>query len=400
MTFYQFSPEVRAKRKAFYDETDTPVIRQMKSELKSAADKEMGEHIPSIIDGGALAVSGDPHDYYSEGPYWWPDPDHPDGPYIRRDGQTNPNRRDKMKYLTRMTHMFYTLALAGFLLDEPSYTARADQVLRVWFLDKETYMYPNMVYAQAVPGICDGRGIGIIDTMGLSTLLIGLDFFSEADAYTDTLEGVRAWFASYLDWLLTSKNGIEESQHMNNHRVWYYTQVMSYATFCGRADIAKDCEARFRDDIIPRHMAADGSLPAELRRTNSYSYSYMCLNAFAIAAETAYQHGTDLWNFRLPDGRGIGLSFDYHYPYFLDPQTWPFQQISGKGTRHADMFALAAYRLGKDYAEGIRLRIAGRPYFVCSRSGSLFLVDGSPLLEKDFRPTDPNDPDNRNICKA
>lgn len=384
MIYYMFSPETRSKRKTFFDETDTPAVRQMKSELKAAADKEMGEHIPSVIDGGAMAISGDPHDYYSEGPYWWPDPENPSGPYIRRDGQANPNRRDKQKLMIRMTHMFYTLAFAGFLLDEPAYTARADQVLHTWFLDKETYMYPNMEYAQAVPGVCNGRGIGIIDSIGLSTLLIGLDFFSEAKEYANTLEEVRAWFASFLNWLRTSKNGLEESQHTNNHRVWYYTQVMAYATFCGQADIAKECEAMFRDDIIPRHMAPDGSLPAELLRTRSYSYSFMCLNAFAVAAEIAYQHGTDLWNFQTSDGLGLGLGFDFLYPYFLNPESWPFQQIVGKGSRHADMFTLAAFRLGKDYSEGVRLRMAGRPYFECSRIGSLYLVDGSPLLEKDF----------------
>ena len=38
-----------------------------------------------------LPPSGDRHDYMSFGPYWWPDPSKPDGlPYIRRDGERNP----------------------------------------------------------------------------------------------------------------------------------------------------------------------------------------------------------------------------------------------------------------------------------------------------------------------
>ena len=37
--------------------------------------------------------SGDKHDYRSVGPYWWPDPEKPDGlPYTRKDGQVNPER--------------------------------------------------------------------------------------------------------------------------------------------------------------------------------------------------------------------------------------------------------------------------------------------------------------------
>src|ERR1700752_4724477 len=35
--------------------------------------------------------AGGPHDFSSEGDYWWPDPANPAGPYIRRDGQTNPD---------------------------------------------------------------------------------------------------------------------------------------------------------------------------------------------------------------------------------------------------------------------------------------------------------------------
>jgi hypothetical protein len=31
------------------------------------------------------------HDYFSAGDYWWPDPDHRGGPYIQRDGLTNPD---------------------------------------------------------------------------------------------------------------------------------------------------------------------------------------------------------------------------------------------------------------------------------------------------------------------
>ena len=35
--------------------------------------------------------AGGLHDFFSEGDYWWPDPKNPDGPYIQRDGMTNPD---------------------------------------------------------------------------------------------------------------------------------------------------------------------------------------------------------------------------------------------------------------------------------------------------------------------
>src|SRR5216683_1520127 len=35
--------------------------------------------------------TGGPHDFFSEGDYWWPDPKNPDAPYVQRDGMSNPD---------------------------------------------------------------------------------------------------------------------------------------------------------------------------------------------------------------------------------------------------------------------------------------------------------------------
>ena len=59
--------------------------------------------------------SGDKHDYMSQAPYWWPDPAKADGrPYIRRDGQRNPeiNRLTDHDNLGRLTSAVATLGLA------------------------------------------------------------------------------------------------------------------------------------------------------------------------------------------------------------------------------------------------------------------------------------------------
>src|SRR5690349_8075093 len=34
--------------------------------------------------------AGGKHDFYSEGDYWWPDSSNLSGPYVQRDGLTNP----------------------------------------------------------------------------------------------------------------------------------------------------------------------------------------------------------------------------------------------------------------------------------------------------------------------
>src|SRR5215831_271046 len=59
--------------------------------LKSEADKVLKAGPFSIVDKAVTPPSGDKHDYMSQAPYFWPDPNKPNGlPYIRRDGERNP----------------------------------------------------------------------------------------------------------------------------------------------------------------------------------------------------------------------------------------------------------------------------------------------------------------------
>ena len=64
-----------------------------------------------------LPPSGNKHDYMSLAPYHWPDPSKPDGlPYIRKDGETNPEVREykDKEYMPKLCAMVHTLGLAYF----------------------------------------------------------------------------------------------------------------------------------------------------------------------------------------------------------------------------------------------------------------------------------------------
>src|SRR5206468_435997 len=78
--------------------------RQFVQDLRRDADKALEGGPFSVTDKSMTPPSGDKHDYMSLSPYWWPDPAKPDGkPYIRKDGQFNPERE---KYdLPRMEGM-------------------------------------------------------------------------------------------------------------------------------------------------------------------------------------------------------------------------------------------------------------------------------------------------------
>src|SRR5215475_4627730 len=66
--------------------------------------------------------TGGKHDYFSEGDYWWPDPKNPSGPYIQRDGLSNPdNFVAHREALIRLSVQVPALAAAWMLTRESRY---------------------------------------------------------------------------------------------------------------------------------------------------------------------------------------------------------------------------------------------------------------------------------------
>jgi len=88
------------------------------------------------------------------------------------------------------------------------------------------------------------------------------------------------------------------------------------------------CENRYKTVFIPNQEAADGSFPEELRRTKPYGYSLFNLDAMSILVQTLSTAANDLWNWEMPDGRGMARAMAYMYPFLLDKKKWPVQQPS------------------------------------------------------------------------
>ena len=62
-----------------------------RTRVLTAADAYLGQEPVTITAFRAPRSAGGAHDFFSEGDYWWPNPGDPDGPYIQRDGETNPD---------------------------------------------------------------------------------------------------------------------------------------------------------------------------------------------------------------------------------------------------------------------------------------------------------------------
>lgn len=269
--------------------------------------------------------AGGQHDYYSEGDYWWPDPKNPDGPYIRRDGMSNPANFDAHRHaLIRLSVQEAALAAAWKLSRDRRFAEHAARHLRAWFLDPATRMNPDLRYAQAIHGITQGRGIGIIDTIHLVEVVQSIPVLIEAGVLsTSEQEGLRAWFRDYLRWMTTSKNGIDERNAKNNHGTCWVMQAAEFARFAGDDALVQFCRDRYRTVLLPHQMAADGSFPLEVRRTKPYGYSLFNLDAMATVCQILSDKDHDLFAFRLPDGRCLKKGIEFMAPYIADKKKWP-----------------------------------------------------------------------------
>ncbi len=272
----------------------------------------------------AGAVAGD---YLSMGDYWWPNPKTPDGlPYVRRDGESNPSNFDEHRRLLReMRDYVATLAAAYAITHDAAYAQRAAEWLRVFFVDPATRMNPHLRFAQAIPGVSPGRGIGIIDTLHLVEVPLATTLIAGAPGVpAETTAGVRAWFADYLHWMLTDRNGRDEAAAPNNHSVAYWLQVAVFARFTGDEAALATARATYRDVLLPGQLACDGSFPRELSRTKPYGYSIFQVDNVALLTDVLSTPGQDLWTAKLPDGRNVAQAVAFMAPYLADRGAWPF----------------------------------------------------------------------------
>jgi hypothetical protein len=281
----------------------------------------------SITDWLSPESPGSANDYYSNGDYWWPDPSKPDGlPYIRRDGQSNPNFFSAHRTaLRRLRTQTARLAAAYKLTGEEKYAERAVRGLKRFFLDPATRMNPHLLYAQAIPGICTGRGIGIIDTLHLIDVPYAIEALKPSPALDmETEASLRGWFAHYLHWMSTHPYGIEEMNTDNNHSVCWFVQAAVFARFTGNEVMLAFCRERYKQVILPDQMQEDGGFPRELGRTKPYGYSIFVLDNMATLCHVLSTPEDNLWSFELEDGRSIGRGFQFLYPYMEDKGKWPF----------------------------------------------------------------------------
>lgn len=320
--------------------------------LRAEADKLLKLKPASVLDKTRTAASGDKHDYFSFAPYWWPDPKKPDGlPYLRDDGKVNPEskRGTDSAALSRTCNAVETLGLAYWFTADPRYAEKAATLTRTWFLDAATRMNPHLDYAQAIPGINNGRGIGIIEARHLINLIDGLALIEGSPTWTKAdRAGLTAWFGDYYRWLTTSPNGRDEAAAKNNHGSWYDAQSTALALALGRTEDVKRFLGELPTRRIAQQIEPDGRQPLELERTKSLNYSLFNLEALMLVARFGEHVGVDSWKFATADGRSLRAALNSLAPYADPAKQWPKQDIEAADRARILPLLVEALRHGGD----------------------------------------------------
>lgn len=317
------------KRNA-YKNSDLQVVKQVQMVIKNA-DSFLSAKPESVMDKVLTPISKSKHDYMSIGPYWWPDPSKPDGlPYIRKDGEKNPTIKKitDHEFLDNLEKRCQFLSLAYYFTGEEKYAAKAQELLSVWFLNPETKMNPNFDFAQAIPGINNGRGIGIIESRALVNIADWICLLDGAKSFPISNKNeIKEWYKKYLNWMLTSENGIDEQQTKNNHGTYYDLQIAAFAWFTGDTNLALKTvkNSRKRIDL---QIDFNGKQPLELERTNAYSYSTMNLEGWLNMALLGDKVGLGLWNYTNADGGNINKALNWLIPYAFEEKAREYKQIS------------------------------------------------------------------------
>ncbi|MFS4417604.1 alginate lyase family protein [Maribacter sp. 2307ULW6-5] len=269
--------------------------------------------------------AGGKNDFYSEGDYWWPDPDNPEGPYIRRDGMTNPDNFTAHRHaMVRLSQIAGALGSAYKVSKDVAFAQKLVPHLRAWFIDGETMMNPSLKYAQAIKGRVTGRGIGIIDTIHLLEVVKAIMAIEDAKVLSAAeIVALKKWFSDYLKWINTHPYGIAERSTKNNHAACWTLQAAVFAEFTENEVMLNYAAQKFKEELLPLQMARNGSFPRELDRTKPYGYSLFNLDVMAGIAQVLSNERQQLFKYSVK-GRSLEKGMEFLYPYIKHKDSWPY----------------------------------------------------------------------------
>ena len=314
-------PTIGKSNSRFYKEA----VKVIKNDVLEEAAWAMQQEPITVTAASSSRSAGGKNDFFSEGDYWWPDPQNPDGPYIQKDGMTNPDNFVAHRLaMIRFGRIIGALASAYKITGDKKYLSKIEEHLKAWFVANNTKMNPHLLYAQAIKGRFTGRGIGIIDTIHL--IEVAQSVFILSDKLDATLvANVKDWFGQYLTWLMTHPYGNAEMNAANNHGTCFVLQIAAFSKLTGNKELQEFSSKRYKEVLLPNQMAEDGSFPLEMKRTKPYGYSLFNLDAMTTLVHILSNKENNLWNYKTDKGVSIKNGIEFIYPFVVDKSKWPLK---------------------------------------------------------------------------
>ena len=314
-----FSPYMKAQPSLF-----KKVGQLLSKEILIKANDDLKSKPITVTSFQSERSAGGVHDFFSEADYWWPDALNPSGPYIQKDGQTNPaNFSEHRLAMIRFSQMVGNLTSAYLLTNDNKYAVKAIQHCKAWFVDTATKMTPSLLYAQAIKGKVTGRGVGIIDMIQMMEVAQSIMVLEKQNAIkSDDFIEIKKWFQQYLQWVTTHPYGIDEREAKNNHGTCWTMQVAVFAKLVNDTTLLNYCDNRFKTNLLPSQMDMNGSFPLELKRTKPYGYSLFNLDAMYTLAYVLSTKENNLWEFKTANGLSLKKGIEFLYPFVENKNSW------------------------------------------------------------------------------
>ncbi|KAK5996479.1 hypothetical protein PT974_01814 [Cladobotryum mycophilum] len=303
--------------------------------LTAQADSWLTQGPWTVTSKSTAPPNGTLNDYSSQAPFYWPNPDSPDGcPWTEKDGIYNPEA-GKLQDRTLANKMFnstYALSLAWYYTGNASYSQHAADIVRTWFLNPETAMNPALDFAQSVPCSATGRSYGIIDfSQEYTTVLDAVAILStNAPGWTTAdAAGFKAWNTKFLTWLTESAYGKTEAKNAAEHGTYANFQITALALFTGNKNLAVSITNAFARKLIDGQFVSNGTQPLEVGHTRSFHYANLNLGAHLRWALLAKKIGIDLYSYKGPQGQSLFKAARFLIPAAEGGQSaWPYKELA------------------------------------------------------------------------
>ena len=134
-------------------------------------------------------------------------------PYYRRDGEVNPDvyMVNNSQAFVKMSDAVLYNTLAWAINGSSQYATNVASWINTWFLANETYMNPNLNYAQVIrgpgPSANVGRYTGVIDLKCMVKVVNAVLVLraGQAPGWTSAIDSALVnWTNSYINWLTSS----------------------------------------------------------------------------------------------------------------------------------------------------------------------------------------------------